>query len=420
MKQVRWLGNHLRRGGRLMHDERLTVVDRVIAHMDLDAFFAAVEQLLNPRLAGKPVVVGGAAHQRGVVASASYEARARGVYVPMPLTRAYRVCPEAHFVPGRHDAYGEYSARVFEVCERTAPQIEKASIDEAYLDWRVEQWVADHPACTPPVHWPLSLAENLRCAVLDEVGLSVSVGVGSNRLIAKIASKYAKPRGICHVAKGAECAFLRPLRLNVIPGVGRRAAEMLEAVSLRTFADVQDLPVSALEASVGDGWAKRLTRWARGEGRSDLVLPGAPKSVSNEHTFERDCQDMQEVDRTLYRLVEKAAWRLRRTGLKTGVCTVKLRTADFHTRTHSRTLPCHTDCHQELYAVARGLLLDLTRRPASIRLVGVNFSNLHMVSERQMLLYEEDQRETARRVDHTLDLVRERFGFKTITTARSL
>ncbi|MCB9865583.1 MAG: DNA polymerase IV [Phycisphaerales bacterium] len=398
---------------------------RVVAHVDLDAFFTSVEQLLNPALAGQPVVVGGAANQRGVVASASYEARARGVYVPMPLVRAYRVCPEAHFLPGRHSLYSDFSRRVFEVINRFSPTVERASIDEGYLDWTAEQCGTHQPVTARhgaalPVHWPLALAESLRLAVLAETGLSVSVGIGANRLVAKIASKHCKPRGICHVATGAERAFLRPLPLAVVPGIGKRATEVLAANSLVRFADAQDTDDATLARCLGDEWARRLRRIANGEGRVELSPHEAPKGISNESTFRQDCRDLDTVRRTLYRLVEKAAWRLRRAGLVTGSVAVKLRTADFRTRTHTRTLGYHSDCHAELYRVAAQLFEDFAPRHQAIRLIGVQLANLAPATGCQLLLFDSDRRAVNQQVDRLLDRVRAQHGFSGIATAAGL
>jgi DNA polymerase-4 len=393
---------------------------RVIAHVDLDAFFASVEQLLEPRLRGKPVVVGGRANERGVVASASYEARARGIRVPMPLTRAYRICPEAHFLPGRYDQYRDFSHRVFTICERFSPTLEQASIDEGYLDWTVEQWRARHPHAPVPRHWPLELAEALRAAVAAETGLSVSVGIGSNRLIAKIANKYAKPRAICHVATGGEAAFLRPLPLKIVPGIGPRAAELLAASGYHVFAQVQDASDAELEARLGTEGAQRLRALARGEGRDVLTPHTLPVSVSNETTFRENTSDPEQVRRTLYRLVEKAAWRLRRAGLRAGTCTVKLRTADFVTRNRGRSLSFRTDSHLELYAVAAPLLDDLFVPHRPVRLVGVQLSNLDASSNRQLLLFDDAPPSALRRVDQALDAVRSRFGFSIIRTAGAM
>lgn len=400
--------------------DRLAAARRVVAHVDLDAFFTSVEQLLNPRLAGKPVVVGGKADQRGVVASASYEARARGIHVPMPLVRAYRLCPEAHFLPGRHELYQEFSHRVFAVVERFSPCVERASIDEGYLDWTAEQAGTYRLGAALPIHWPLALAEALQAAVLAEVGLCVSVGAGANRLIAKIASKHCKPRGICHVATGAERAFLRPMRLSVVPGIGKRCTEILAANSLHRFADVQDADDATLARSLGADWALRLRAIANGEGRAELSPHEAPKGISNESTFARDCRDLDVVRQTLYRLVERAAWRLRRAGFVTGTIAVKLRTADFRTRTHARTLGYHSDCHAELYRVAAQLLEEFAPRQQAIRLIGVQFSQLRAAEGCQLLLFDSDRRAVAQRVDRVLDAVRDRMGFRTIATAAGL
>jgi len=396
------------------------VARRVVAHVDLDAFFASVEQLHNPRLLGQPVVVGGAADQRGVVASASYEARARGIYVPMPLVRAYRLCPDAHFLPGRHEVYRDISRQVFDVVEGFSPCVERASIDEGYLDWTVEQWPMGSSAGRPPRHWPLLLAQRLRDAVLGKTGLSVSIGVGANKLIAKIASKYCKPRGICHVACGAERAFLRPLPLRVVPGIGSRMNEVLIANGFERFADVQDARDTLLEARLGKEWSERLRRIADGVASAELAPRTAPKGISHESTFSHDCRDLDAVRRTLYRLVEKAAWRLRRAGLCARTVIVKLRTSDFDTRTRSRALVCASDCHAELYRAAAELFELLAPRRQAVRLVGVQLTHLEPAAGCQLLLFDQDRRIAARRVNRALDTVRARWGFSKIATAGAL
>ena len=396
------------------------IAERVIAHVDLDAFFASVEQLLDPRLRGKPVVVGGAANQRGVVASASYEARARGIFVPMPLTRAYRIYPDAHFVKGHYDAYSDYSRQVFDICNHFSPRIEKASIDEGYLDWTRDQWRAIRPNRTAPRHWPVDLAEQLRNAVADETHLSVSVGIGANRLIAKIASKCSKPRGICHVARGAEQAFLAPLPLRAVPGIGPRSAAVLDSHALHRIGDVQNTSDEVLRARLGESWAEDLRRIADGKGRTTLELRGAPRSVSNERTFSRDEHSADTVRRTLYRLTEKAAWRLRRAGLKAGTVGVKLRTYQFKTHIRSKALGYRTDCHQELFAVANVLLRDLLQPMQPIRLVGIQLTGLDATSHRQLDLYDADDWTAARRAEQVLDSIRDRLGFAVIKTAGSL
>ncbi|NOX59873.1 MAG: DNA polymerase IV [Planctomycetes bacterium] len=413
----------------------------MIAHVDLDAFFTSVEQLLDPRLAGKPVVVGGPADARGVVASASYEARARGVYVPMPLTRAYRVCPEAHFLTGRHGEYSKFSKRVFEICRQQSPTFEAASIDEGYFDWKREQWTALHPVSTgrpasrahpvstahpvrmgksPGRHWPVELAERLRDAVLSQTGLNVSIGIAKNRLVAKIASKCCKPRGVCHIAEGFERAFLRPMPLSVVPGIGQRATAMLEATGLVTFDDVQRLSMSQLESRVGSKWAERLQRLADGEGSKSISLSGPPKSISSENTFATDCRDMHTVRAMLYRCVEKAAWRLRKAGLKAGTLTVKLRTADFKTVERSRSLGFRTDQHQELYGYAQNIWRKLSQGPLSVRLIGVRLSSLDESSNRQLLLHEKENRCNPRSMNQTVDQIRDRFGFEKLVTGGAL
>ena len=394
--------------------------DRVIAHVDLDAFFASVEQRDRPRLRGEPVVVGGQPNQRGVVASASYEARSKGIYVPMPLTRAYRICPQAHFVPGRFDAYQKASAQVFEICRRYSPNVIPASIDEGYLDWTRSQWIGRQRSRAVFRHWPIDLAESLRKTVSSEVGLSVSIGIGSNRLIAKIAGKFCKPRGICHVAPGFEESFLAPLPLAVVPGIGPRTAATLEAVGLKRIGQVQLLSDAQLRERVEESWVRRLRRIASGIGSDLLPSEHCPKSISNERTFSSDCYDPQRIRRTLYRLVKKAAWRMRQADLKAATVTIKYRSGDYLTTNRSVTLSCWTDCHQEIYAAAGELLASLIWRRGGCRLIGIQLTNLRTTSQRQLSLYEEREILARRKVDRALDAVRRRCGYHGVTTAAAL
>ena len=355
-----------------------------------------------------------------MVAAASYEARARGVYVPMPLTQAHRVCPDAIFLHGQFQNYSEFSERVFEVFDNYCPYVERASIDEGYMDWTVDQYRALFPRQEVPRHWPVTIAERLCRQVSVEVGLSVSAGIGANRTIAKIASKYCKPRGICHVAAGSEPAFLRPLKLKVVPGIGKKSTEALAACGLVTFADVQRLSKEGLTERAGEQWAERLSRLAVGNGNENLYHPEQPKSISNEHTFSIDCKDQAELDRTLYQLTEKAAWRLRKAGLKTGTVGIKLRTPDFKTITRDKTLGFKTDNHQEIHQYVMTLFTNARKTGQAVRLIGVRLSNLDEESNRQLELYDQQDLETSQKVDQLLDEVRQKMGFKKIGTAGSL
>ncbi len=382
-------------------------------HVDLDAFFVEVCRRLDPALREvELLVVGGRRDSRGVVQSASYGARAFGVRSGMPIAEAVRRCPGATFVRGEFAEYRRASGEVRAVLERFAPLVVMTGLDEGYLDMSGTDLL--HPVSL------LDLATALRTAVRAEVGLDCSVGIGPNRMLAKIASDYAKPRGICEVREGWERGFLAGLPLAALPGIGPHTARRLEARGLSEIAQVQAMPESALAALIGREEAILLRRRAEGRGGASLRQRAQAKSVSRETTFRRDVSDPAELDRVLLLLVARVAAQLREEGLAAGAVVLKLRHGDFHTVTRRTTIRPATALDQPLLAAARRLIDPAFRaardRGQAVRLLGVAATTLAPVTEADLFrAAEEVRRET---VTRAVDDVRARFGFDAVRPGR--
>ena len=376
---------------------------RDILHVDVDAFFASVEQVLDPRLLGKPVIVGGNPNDRSVVASASYPARAFGVRSAMPIAQARRLCPDAVFLPGNFQAYCEFSERVRKLLLRFAPLVEAASMDDFYLDFT---------GCRPLHGRPLQAAERMKCAVRAETGLTVTVAVALNKLLAKVASDLAKPDGLIEVRRGCEAAFLRPLPVGRLPGVGPSTEATLRKLNLVTIGQVAEIPPESLERMFG-AWGAALGERARGRDDSPVIAEAdRPKSIGRESTFSRDTSDRAEVRAMLYSLTERAARQLREEGLLARCVTVRVRYADFQTVTAARTLPTLTDQDKVFYETALGQVERLLARRMQVRLIGVTLSALASLHERQGDLFAETEFQRRRRFYRGLDRLRDRFGFE--------
>jgi DNA polymerase-4 len=334
---------------------------RVIVHLDLDAFFAAVEVLENPALADKPVVVGGRPQERGVVSAASYPARVFGVRSAMPTAQALRLCPQAVLLPPRHALYQQYSRRVMAILREVTPLVEQVSIDEAYLDLteRVGAWDEG-----------IELARALQRRVREEVGLSASLGVATNKLVAKVASDRHKPGGLTVVRPGEECAFLAPLSVRVLWGVGPRTAERLAGLGVETVGQLAALPEQSLVATFGRHGLE-LARQARGLDERPLVTARERKSYSQEHTFRSDISDVREASRHLWRMSQRVAEALKREDRVAGTVALKLRTADFTTFTRQMRLTAPTNDARTLYLAALALLRRGWPRRQALRLLGV-------------------------------------------------
>jgi DNA polymerase IV len=372
-------------------------------HLDMDAFFVSVEELFDPSLKGKPVVVGGRPNERGVVSAASYAARKFGVHSAMPLRTAYKLCPQAIFVDGHRERYIEYSHKVYEVLQVFSPRVEMASIDEAYLDL----------TGTERLHGtPLQAAHRLHQAVKQATALNCSIGIAASRMVAKVASDQAKPNGILWILPGQEASFLAPLDVRKIPGVGKVTEQRLRDIGIRKVADLASLDETFLEARFGQ-WGLALAGKSHGMdagGWFDAGVGegGGPKSISHEHTFSVDTAETSALDAILVRLSEMVARRLRDHRLWARTLQIKLRYSDFSTFTRSRTLDHASQIDAELAAAARELFHKNWTGKA-IRLLGVYAQSLES-SEGQTSLIDEPRAEDWRRTLAAVDKIREKYG----------
>jgi DNA polymerase-4 len=381
-------------------------------HLDMDAFFVSVEELFDPSLKGKPVVVGGRPNERGVVSAASYAARKFGVHSAMPLRTAYKLCPQAIFVDGHRERYIEYSHKVYEVLQRFSPKVEMASIDEAYLDLTGTERL--HGA-------PLHAAHKLHQAVQQATALNCSIGIAASRMVAKVASDQAKPNGILWILPGQEASFLAPLDVRKIPGVGKVTEGHLHAVGIRKVGDLAALDEAFLEERFGK-WGLALGGKSHGMDAggwfdAEVGEGGGPKSISHEHTFPADTAETGALDAILVRLSEMVARRLRDHRLWARTVQIKLRYSDFSTFTRSRTLDHASQIDAELAAAARGLFhIAWTGKP--IRLLGVYAQSLE-ASEGQTSLIDEPRAEDWRRTLAAVDKIREKYGQDSIISLAS-
>jgi DNA polymerase-4 len=354
------------------------VSTRTILHVDLDAFFAAVEQRDRPELQGRPVIVGGAdPTSRGVVSAASYEARKFGVHSAMPLRTAYRLCPQGVYLPVDGRKYQAASREVMAILRRYTPQVQQISIDEAFLDVTGSRALfGDGEA----------IARSIKQSVRDEVRLTVSVGVASTKLVAKVGSDLRKPDGLVVVPPGEEAAFLAPLPISRLWGVGEKTALALRDYGVQTIGDLAALPRDVLERRFGKHGAALVDR-AHGID-PDPVATGEPaKSIGHEHTFGHDTADVERIERTVLGMADGVAWRLRAAGLRAATITLKLRDSGFHTITRQTTLAVPADLTEPIYEAAL-VLLRRELHGQRIRLVGVTASNFR--EREQLALFADD------------------------------
>lgn len=380
-----------------------------VLHVDLDAFFVEVCRQRHPELRGvELLVVGGRRDQRGVVQSASYGARKYGIHAGMPIAQAVRLCPAATFFQGSFVHYRDASREVGAVLQRFSPTVVMASLDEAYLDFAGTDRL--YPVSLLPV------AERIRDTVRAETGLDCSIGIGSNRMVAKLASDRAKPRGLMEVRAGWEEGFLAGLPLSALPGVGPKTAARWAELGLTDVYQVQRMDESALGRVVG-GDARGLKRRAHGHGGSTLRGGRLPKSVSRETTLSRDVRDPEELEAILTLLTARVAGQLREEQLVGRTVTLKLRHDDFHTVTRRRTLETATDLDAELYEAGRALFReafgDVRRRDRGVRLIGIAATNLGVAAEAN--LFEPPERQRLRDLSAAVDKVRGKYGFGAVT-----
>ena len=366
-------------------------------HVDLDAFYAGVEVLKDPSLKGKPVVVGGGG-PRGVVASASYEARAFGVHSAMPGVRAKRLCPDAIFLPADFEAYRIHSNRFREVLIAHTPLVEPISMDEAFLDVS---------GATSLFGSPTEIARKIRADVESEVGVTCSVGVASTKYVAKLASDLCKPDGMLVVPADGVRDFLEPLPVGRLWGVGEKTGDLLSRMAIRTIGDLRETPEAILSRLLGDQSARHLSQLAHGIDDRPVVPYEAPKSVSHEETFDRDLDDETDILRELLGLSGRVASRLRADGYHARTVTLKARLASFTTLSRSRTLPDPTDTGADLYHHVSDLFKALPGQRRRIRLLGVAATGLVSAGAEQLAMLRSERWGD---VERAVDRIEQRFG----------
>ena len=382
---------------------------RQIVHVDLDAFYASVEALLDPTLQGKPVIIGGSPEGRGVVSAASYEARDCGVRSAMPVAQALRLCPEAIRVSPRHGVYGEHSRRVMDLLAGYTPVLEQLSIDEAFLD------LTGCEALWGPAS---DVARQIQERVRSECGLPCSLGVATNKLVAKIACGEGKPQGLVVVPPGQEAAFLAPLAIETLWGVGEATGRRLRGLGIRTIGELAERTEAELLRLFGEG-GRQLHRAARGLDDAPVHTERERRSISQEHTFGQNVTDRQTLQRRLLSMADHLAAGLRRDALVAQTVRLKLRYEDFETLTRQVTLDQPTDQADLLHDRALALLDAHWNQQRSVRLIGLGASGLLSESGYQLDLFDHSDQRNAR-LSHTLDEIRARFGHQAITRASLL
>jgi len=382
---------------------------RTIMHIDLDAFFVSVEQTENPKLKGKPVVVGGRPDRRGVVASASYEARSFGIHAGMPLTTAYRLCPQAIFIEGSFPKYGDASQRFMAILADFTPFLEPVGLDEAYLD------VTGFESIYGSIH---QMALTIKQRIKDELGLCASVGVASCKVVAKIASDLSKPDGLLEVASGGERSFLAPLPIAKLPGIGKKTEQILRGLGINNIGKLSITPVSALKSHFGAS-GELLHSYAKGIDDRKVELPSAVKSISRETTFGKDTKDRSFLQATLRYLSERVGSELRQQGKQARCITLKLRYADFTTITRSHTLTQAIDTDQTISNTGLELLKKaFAQEKQPIRLIGIGVSSLIETGRQLDMLDASAQR--LEQQNRVIDRIRKKYGFTAIQTGRTL
>lgn len=381
----------------------------MMIHVDMDAFFVAVEELLNPGLRGKPVAVGGAPTGRGVVTSASYEARKYGVRSAMPSFQARQLCPQLIFVPAHYAEYARYSDHVAGILQRYSPQVEWVSIDEAYLNlYGCERLYGPAPV----------VAERIRESICKEVHLSASLGIARNRLMAKVASDFAKPGGLLFILPGYEEQFLRPLPIRALPGIGPKMEEQLTEMGIQTTGELAAMPQDLLQAAFGIN-GLLLSRRARGmDGEMLGPTDAESKSISREVTMEEDTVDEEHLAAVLHHLIEHAANELRKTHRKARTITLKLRYSDFKRVSRSETLDQATALDEIIFQTAMRLMHESSLRRVRIRLIGIHLSHFEPETG-QLCLFMDEREIKSQNLHQQIDEVRERFGFNSVHAGRS-
>jgi DNA polymerase-4 len=376
----------------------------------MDAFFASVEQVRDPSLAGKPLIIGGEkTDTRSVVSTASYEARVFGVHSAMPIVQARRLCPHGIFMRGNHALYGAASRQVRAILEMVSPLVQMASIDEAYIDVTGSQKLFGGDD---------GIAHYIKDTIRKETGLPCTIAIAPNKLVAKVASGEAKPDGYRRIAAGEEAAFLAPLAVRKLPGAGPKTCVVLERLDIHTIGQLAAMPLPALERAFGNG-AHTLHKAAMGEGYSEVEVGALPKSVSRETTFGQDELDWNRIEQMIAYLTERAAYALREDGLEAKRVTLKVRYADFETKTFAKALPLPTSVDHAFHAALKELLPKAKARRARVRLIGVNLGALSH-GQHQLQLFEEKHDEKWEQVLTQVDQLRNKLGFESLRFGKSM
>ena len=382
-----------------------------ILHIDMDAFFVSVEEVRDPSLKGKPVIVGGDPNGgRGVVAAASYEARKYGIHSAMPIGRAKRLCPHAIFLRGSHGLYSEFSGRIFDIMNTYSPLVEPMSLDEAYVDLTGCERL--HGSIT-------DTAVRMHDAIKSQVGINASIGMAANKLMAKIASGMSKPNGFLRILPGYEATFLAPLPVGRIPGIGPKSVEEFKRMGIHTVRDLAALPLGLLEEAHGE-WGTRLYEKARGISHSPVWKRDDTRSISRETTLDEDSADAAFLESKLSWLVEKSASQLREEGLRARCVSLKLRDSHFKTVTRSHTLN-EAACEDHVIFDTVGILFrKLFTRGTRVRLIGVALTSLTTGTAPQMELFENMDAKQWKKLYQGIDSIRDKYGFRSIVRGSSV
>ena len=382
---------------------------RALLLVDLDAFFASVEQLDHPEWRGKPVIVGGRSDRRGVVSTASYEARAFGVHSAMPSATAERLCPDAIWTSSHFDRYHELSAQVMGILKDESPLLEQMSIDEAYLDVSPGRYTGEDP---------VAIAARIQARVA-ELGITCSIGVATGKAVANIASDMDKPRGLTVVYPGGEAAFLAPMDVRAMPGIGKQSAERLRRIGIRTLGALADTPLDKLTPLFGVN-AQAVRDRARGIDPREIATESEVKSVSHERTFATDLVTREEIEDAIDMLGPMVGRRLRKKGLAGHTVTIKLRYADLSRRTAQKGLPANVDDETVFIPVAKHLIDEIWRPGDSVRLVGLGISGFEAHDEQLGLFADEELPAGNAELLSAADKIRDKFGDGMLKFGREL
>jgi DNA polymerase-4 len=375
---------------------------RTIFHLDLDAFFVSVERILDPKLNGKPVIVGGdPKYGRGVVAACSYEARAFGLHSAMPIRTAYKLCPQGIYLHGHGDEYTRFSKAVKNILEQYAPLIEQASIDEFYLDMTGTQRMYGSM---------FAFASRLQKKIWNKIGLPISIGIGSNKTVAKIGSDCMKPKGITYIIPGMEKEFLAPMPVETIPGVGKVMKQSLNSRGIYRIGDITKLPSDYFGVAFGK-YGVILWRTAHGEGTEYLTIQRGRKSISRENTFGNDITSEEEIKNSLFYLTGKVCQSLRKKEWEAATIDIKLRYTDFQTLTRAKTIK-PTDDDKIIFETAWNLMKKARTRRVGVRLIGIGVTNFSPLSEQEYLF--EDYEMKRKKMLRAVTRVRDKFGYDSL------